>query len=115
MDLKRALGRIYPGETKVLRHWDNFVHRQYPRAAKVRAEMFTDWTKTLVSLTSTGSRSFTRIVRNFLLFHARDHAGTFIPDRLTFPKPAPVLAPRLISEAEMGRVLAVRWSTAAFG
>ena len=69
--------------------------------------MFTDWTKTLVSMTSTGSRFFHRIVRNFLLFHARDHAVTFIPDRLTFPKPAPVVAPRLISEAEMGRVLAV--------
>ena len=58
-------------------------------------------------MTSTGSRCFQRIVRNFLLFHARDHAGTFIPDRLAFPKPAPVVAPRLVSEAEMGRVLAL--------
>ena len=31
----------------------------------------------------------------------------FIPDRLTFPKPAPVLSPRLVSEAEMSRALAV--------
>ena len=65
------------------------------------------WTRTLDRLTSTGSRSFQRIVRNFLLFHAPDHAGTFIPDRLAFPKPAPVVAPRLVSEAEMGRVLAL--------
>lgn len=107
VDLKRALGRTYKGEAAILAHWDDFLHRRYPRAVKVRAPMFTDWTKTLVSLTSTGSRAFHRIVRNFLLFHARDHAGTFIPDRLTFPKPAPVVSPRLISEAEMGRVLAV--------
>jgi site-specific recombinase XerD len=107
VDLKRALGRIYAHETEVLRHWDDFVHRQHPHANKVRPEMFTDWAKTLTSLTSTGSHTCQRIVRNFLLFHARDHIGTFIPDRLTFPKPAPVVSPRLISEAEMGRVLAV--------
>jgi integrase/recombinase XerD len=107
VDLKRALGRIYTGERTALGHWDDFVHRQYTRARQVRAELFTEWTKTLTFLTSTGSRFFQRIVRNFLLFHARDQPGTFIPDRLTFPKPAPVVAPRLISEVEMGRVLAV--------
>ncbi len=107
LDLKRALGRIYLHEDTILRHWDDFIHRQYPRATKVRAEMFTEWTKTLVSMTSTGSRCFQRVLRNFLLFHAREHVGTFIPDRLTFPKAAPVVTPRLISEAEMGRVLAV--------
>ena len=107
VDLKRTLGRTYLGETAVLRHWDNFLYRQYPRAVHVRAEMFTHWTKTLVNLTSTGSRCFHRIVRNFLLFHTRDHVGTFIPDRLTFPKPAPTLSPRLVSAAEMGRVLAI--------
>jgi hypothetical protein len=62
--------------------------------------MFTTWTRTLVGLTSTGSRFFQRIVRNFLLFHARDHAVTFIPDRLTFPKPTPPVSPRLVSEGE---------------
>ena len=107
VELKRALGRIYLGEAVILRHWDDFIHRQYPRATKVRAEMFTEWTKTLTSMTSTGNRCFQRVLRNFLLFHAREHAGTFIPDRLTFPKAAPVVAPRLISETEMGRVLAV--------
>jgi integrase len=68
--------------------------------------MFSDWTKTLLSLTSTGSRTYQRIVRNFLLFHARTHSGTFIPDRLTFPKNAPVVTPRLVSAIEMGRALA---------
>ncbi len=106
VDLKRALGRRYTAEATVLRHWDNFVRRRYPHARQVRAEMFSNWTKTLVSLTSTGSRSFHRIVRNFLLFHARTHPGTFIPDRLTFPKNAPVVTPRLVSAVEMARALA---------
>ena len=107
VDLKRALGRIYAQETRILRHWDDFVHRQHPKANEVCAAMFTGWAKTLNYLTSTGSRCWQRTVRNFLLFHARDHIGTFIPDRLTFPKPAPVVSPRLISEVEMGRVLAM--------
>jgi integrase/recombinase XerD len=106
VDLKQALGRRYVAEVAVLRHWDNFVRRRYPHARQVRAEMFSNWTKTLGSLTSTGSRSFQRIVRNFLLFHARTHASTFIPDRLTFPKNAPAVTPRLVSPIEMGRALA---------
>jgi integrase len=71
--------------------------------------MFTGWTHRLAHLTPTGSHDYQRIVRKFLVFHARDHAGTFIPDRLTFPKPLPVKPPRLISEAEMARVLTVAW------
>jgi integrase len=67
--------------------------------------MFTGWTAELARLTRTGSHIYQRIIRNFLLFHARDHSGTFIPDPLTFPKPAPAVSPRLISEVEMGRVL----------
>ncbi len=85
LDLKQSLGRVYRVETDVLRHWDDFIYRRYPRSVMVRTVMFTDWTRTLVNLTSTGSRSFQRILRNFLLYHARDHAGTFIPDRLIFP------------------------------
>ena len=107
MELKQGLGRIYRTELAVLRHWDVFLHRHYPRVAKLSPEIFARWTKTLSRLTSTGSRNYQRVVRNFLLFHARDHSDTFIPDRLTFPKPAPVLSPRLVSEAEMSRVLAV--------
>jgi len=107
VDLKRIMGCRYLAETVILRHWDDFVFHRYPRAVKVQAEMFASWTKTLGKMSSTGTLHFMRIVRNFLLFHARDHVGTFIPDRLTFPKAAPILSPRLVSEAEMGRVLAV--------
>jgi integrase len=103
--LQRALGRRCRAEAAVLAHWDDFIHREYPLAGRVRAPMFTGWTAELAHLTPTGSHVYQRIVRNFLRFHAREHRDTFIPDPLTFPKPAPVVAPRLISEAEMGRVL----------
>lgn len=105
LGLMRGMGLIYAQEAGVLAHWDHFIARQYPQVRKVRAEMFNAWARTLTHVTSTGSRKYQRIVRKFLLFHARDHDGTFIPDLLTFPKPAPVVSPRLISETEMGRVL----------
>ena len=47
-----------------------------------------------------------RIVRNFLLFHARRHPRTFIPDLLTFPKTGPRHLPYLVSPADMARILA---------
>lgn len=103
--IKRALGRRWKTEGSVLSHWDDFVHREYPQSGCVRAEMFTGWTRELVHLTSTASHTYQRIVRNFLLFHAREHARTFIPDPLTLPKPAPVVPPRLITETEMRGVL----------
>ena len=70
----------------VLGLWDEFVHREYPQAVRMRREMFTGWIRELAHLTATGSHAYQRVVRNFLLFHARDHTGTFIPDRLTFPR-----------------------------
>ena len=106
VDTKRALGRIFLREASVLGQWDDFVQREHPRAHGVRAAMFTQWTGELSHLSPTTSRLYQCNIRNFLLFHARDHAGTFIPDPLTFPKPVSVVFPRLISEAEMGRLLA---------
>ena len=106
VDRKRTLGRIFIRDVAVLKQWDDFLQREYPHADRVRTEMFTQWASELTRLNPTTKRSFQRIVRSFLLFYARDHADTHIPDLLTFPKPVPAVAPRLISESEMGRVLA---------
>ena len=95
LDLKRTLGRRYQGEGAILSHWDDFLHRHYPGARKVCAEMFFGWTQELSHLSPTVRRGRQRLVRNWLLFHARDHAGTFIPDLLSFPKPIPAQLPSL--------------------
>ena len=106
VDLKRALGRIFAGEASVLGQWDDFVQREYPRSRKVRAGMFAEWTTRLSRMSPTSQRIYQCRVRSFLVFHARDHAGTFIPDLLTFPKSVPVAVPRLVTPVEMGRLLA---------
>jgi integrase/recombinase XerD len=59
------------------------------------------------TLTATVRRNRMRIVRNFLLFHARRHPGTYIPDPTTFPKPSQPRPPRLVSRKEMGQLLAI--------
>jgi integrase len=105
LDLKRTLGRRYRSEGTILSHWDDFLHRHYPETRRVCAEMFSGWTQELSHLSPTVRRAWQRLVRNWLLFHARDHTGTFIPDLLTFPKPIPAQLPRLVSEVEMARIL----------
>ena len=105
LDVKRALGRAYAGEAATLSHWDAFLRRRYPQARKVRAEMFYGWTEELMHLSPVVRRNRQRVVRNFLLYYARDHAGTFIPDIRTFPKSTPAQPPRLVSETEMARLI----------
>jgi integrase/recombinase XerD len=103
---RRALGRRFAGEENILRRWDDFLQRQFRQARGVRAEMFHSWAQTMPHLTANVRRNRLRIVRNFLLFHARNHPKTYLPDVTTFPKPCPYQPPRLVSPAEMARVLA---------
>ena len=105
LDVKRTLGRRYSVEAATLSHWDCFLKRRYPQARKVRAEMFYGWIEELVHLSPVVRRNHQRVVRNFLLYYARDHAGTFIPDVRTFPKSTPAEPPRLVSDIEMARLI----------
>ena len=102
----RALGRLYREEEGILRCWDDFLHRHYPTQREVHAEMFRRWASAMPGLCPTVLRKRLRIVRNFLLFHARHHPKTYIPGTETFPRPVPHCIPRLVSSAEMARVLA---------
>jgi site-specific recombinase XerD len=101
--IKRVLGRKYSTEIRILLDWDDFLHRHRIRNAS--ADIFQLWTKRLDHLTPTVRRSHMRNVRNFLLFHARNHPGSFVPDKAVFPKPHTTRPPRLVSESEMARIL----------
>ncbi len=105
--LKRALGCRCMGETAVLAHWDCFIQSHYPKARQVNAEMFNAWSNQLSHLKPIVRRSRQRLVRKFLLFAARKNENAFIPDLTTFAKPSQTLQPRLITEPEMARILAV--------
>jgi integrase len=103
---RRALGRRFAVEENILRRWDAFLERQFGRAREVRAEMFHRWAQTMPYVTANVRRNHLRVVRNFLLFHARNHPRTYLPDLATFPKPCPYRQPRLVVPDEIARVLA---------
>jgi site-specific recombinase XerD len=102
--MRRALGRG-GREDIILRHWDAFVLRRYPMARRVTPTMFGQWADTLIGLTATVRRARMRTIRHFLLFHARRHPNTPIPDPVTFPKPSRPITPRLVTAGEMARLL----------
>ena len=104
--IRRALGRRFVVEEDILRCWDNFLQHHFRRALEIRAEMFHAWAQTMPHLTANVRRNHLRVVRNFLLFHARNHPKTYLPDLTTFPKPCAHQQPRLVSAEEMGCVLA---------
>lgn len=104
--IRRALGRRFVVEENILRRWDDFLQRQFPRDREIRAEMFHAWAQTMPHLTANVRRNHLRVVRNFLLFYARNHSKTYLPDLTTFPKPCAHQRPRLVSPTEMARVLA---------
>ena len=106
LSTRRALGRRYSGEEATLRRWDDFVRRHRGASRNVAPELFHRWAQTMSHLYPTVHRNRLRVVRNFLLFDARDHPGTYVPDIATFPKPSPHRPPKLVSEADMARVLA---------
>ena len=104
--IRRALGRRFASEENILRRWDDLLQREFRPAREVCSEMFHRWAQSMPHLTANVRRNHLRVVRNFLLFHARNHPKTYLPDLATFPKPCPYQSPRLVSPAEMARVLA---------
>jgi len=106
LQTRRALGRAYRGEEDILLGWDDFLIRHYGRARGVKPAMFQRWVQNMPVLTPTVRRNRMRIIRNFLLFHARRHPGTHIPDPSTFPRTSPHEPPRVVTVSEMGRILA---------
>ena len=106
LETRRALGRACKEEEAILRCWDDFLVRHYGKTREVMLEMFHAWAQAMPTLAPGVRRDRMRMVRNFLLFYARQHPKTAIPDLWTFPRPGPRQLPRLVSVKEMARILA---------
>ena len=102
----RALGRGYHRDERILRGWDHFMGRHYPTARHLDARMFDHWAQGLVRLNPNTHRMHVLTVRRYLVWHQRTHPKTYLPDPAFFPKRVPYPTPRLISPAEMARLLA---------
>ena len=103
LTLKRALGRQYGMEERVLAHLDRFLVGQH---ADLTGETFADWCLALQHLASGCRRARMRVVRNLCLYRRRHEPDCFVPDTRLFPPIHQAVRPHLFTEGEVGRVLA---------
>lgn len=101
---RRTLGRKYVTEECTLRAWDAFLHQQ--KAKSIDGALFHRWAESIRNLCPKTQRRNLSLVRSFLAYYAREYSLCFVPDSTTFPKAAPRRPPRLVSSAEMERLLA---------
>jgi len=103
LKLKRALGRDFANERRVLELVDQFIG-EAGTADLTQAE-FERWCKTQLHLSSGVRRDRMRIVRNFCLYRRRTEPNCFVPDLHLFPAPHQVVQPHIFSEVEIARLL----------
>ena len=104
LTLKRALGRQYANEERVLQSIDEVLQRSAP--ADLTAATFALWSQSLQHLTPTVRRNRMRIVRNYCLFRRRSESECFVPDLLLFPAPHQSVRPYIFTKDEIVRLLA---------
>ncbi len=103
--LKRALGRRYFEEERVLASLDRFLAGRASSRSALDSDSFAAWCLTLKHLTGTVRRNRMRIVRNFCLYRRRSNTHCFVPDTAGFPACSPPQRPYIFTEAEILRVL----------
>ena len=104
LTLKRALGRQYAAEERVLAHLDRFLAA---RRVDLVAETFAAWCLTLQHLASGTRRARMRIVRNLCLYRGRSEPGCFVPDERLFPPDHQAIRPHIFTDNEIVQLLAV--------
>lgn len=103
--LKRALGRQFDGELRVLAHLDRFLAQRQDNTAALTASAFAAWCLTLEHLSPTTRRGRMRIVRAFCVYASRHDPGFFVPDPAGFPVPRPPQPPHIFTEQEIVSLL----------
>lgn len=101
--VRQALGRGWRVEVRCLRQWDDFLVRD---RAPFALAAFERWNGELGGLCATVRRNRLRIVRNFLLFHRRDHPRTWVPDLSLLPKKGPYRQAHVVLPVDIARILA---------
>ena len=104
LTLKRALGRQYSNEERVLAHLDRFLTA---RSVDLNAEAFAAWCLTLQHLASGTRRARMRIARNLCLYRGRSEPGCFVPDERLFPPVHQAIRPHIFTDSQIVQLLAV--------
>jgi integrase/recombinase XerD len=105
--LKRALGRGYENEERILELLDAFVAANASdMPPDLTADLFASWCQTQGHLTQTVRRNRMRIVRNLCLYRRRTEPGFFVPDLELFPRNHQPVRPYIFTEGDVRRLLA---------
>ena len=103
LDLKKALGRGFVIERRVLETLGDFVADS--AATDLTQSEFERWGQTQTHLTPGVRRNRMRIVRNFCLYRRRTEPNCFVPDLDGFPHPHQPVQPYIFSETEIVHLL----------
>ena len=107
MDLKRALGRDYSIERRVLHSLDRFLSDPSNNFPDLTLSVFQQWCRTQEKLASGVRRSAMRTIYNFCLYRRRTEPNCFVPDPSFFPLPHQKIRPYIVSEPDAAQLLAV--------
>jgi integrase/recombinase XerD len=102
--LKRALGRQYDAQERVLAHLDRFLAARH---ADLTAATFADWCLTQQHLASGHRRAHMREVRNLCLYRRRRELACFVPDDRLFPPVHQIIRPHIFTDGQVIQLLAV--------
>jgi len=102
LQLKRALGRGYANEERILQLADSFLGRT---GSDLTSESFAQWCLTQDYKTSGVRRSQMRIVRNLCLYRERREPNCFVPDLSEFPPLHQPVRPYIFRESEIAALI----------
>lgn len=103
VELKRALGRRFCGESRVLQQLNAFLAAL--GAADLTWTEFEQWSRAHSHLTSTTRRRRMQIVRNFCLYRRRTEPLCFVPDGHLFPALSQPVQPHIFSDTQILQLL----------
>ncbi len=103
LELKRALGRQFTTESRVLERLNEFFARI--GATDFTLTEFEQWDKTQTHLAPSTRRNRMQVVRSYCLYRRRTEPHCFVPDQRLFPESNQTIRPHIFSDAEIVRLL----------
>jgi integrase/recombinase XerD len=106
VELKRALGRDFSNQSRVLHSLDRFMSDPANRSPNLTSRVFQRWCRTQEKLASGMRRSAMRMIYNFCIYRRRTEPHCFVPDPSSFPLPHQRITPYIVSESDAAQLLA---------
>jgi len=107
--LKRALGRKFANEERVLRHLDRFLARCFSAAPDITVPILEAWMDASPGLLPQSRAVRLRVVRQYCLYRRRTAPDAFVPDRVRhrwlWPERVPRHVPFIFNKEQVRNLL----------